>query len=131
MTKYAGKKPYPFKPGDDKTGQCSACGEAFYGEESFDWHRRGEGPGRHCIDPAKEPPSKTGRRYWYDNQGRWHYGEPINPNDYDARLRARAEQLRTARQESVGRARSAQQGAPGVLGTPDPQRSPERAVGQA
>lgn len=96
------RPPYPFKLGDNKTGQCSACGEVFYGEESFDKHRQGEEPNRVCVDPARQKPSKGGRRYWYDNQGRWHYGAPINPNEYAERQRASGARLRTGQENPEG-----------------------------
>lgn len=72
-----GKPRYRFRVGDDKTGQCSECGEVFFGERSFDRHRRGphEPGGRYCVDPATEPPAeKSGAHYWVDDKGRWHYG---------------------------------------------------------
>lgn len=68
---YNGKPVYPFKVGDNNTGQCSSCGEVFYGERSFDTHRR-DGA---CLDPGDALNRKgEPHPYWLDKSGRWHYG---------------------------------------------------------
>lgn len=80
---------YRFKTGDDRTGQCSVCMEVFYGEQSFDMHRRGEHPhGRYCIDPSDPPVSAAGlpAPYWLDGLGRWHYGRRRPSDSYADRL---------------------------------------------
>ena len=69
---------YPFKVGDNNTGQCSVCMEVFYGEAAFDRHRRDTPDGdRYCVDPADPPAGRTGKAlpFWLDKQQRWHFGK--------------------------------------------------------
>ena len=78
-TTYGGKPAYKFRVGDNKTGQCSECGEVFYGDFAFDAHRRGPHDGeRYCVDPRTGEVREEGRKpltYWQGKCGRWHYGE--------------------------------------------------------
>lgn|GEM_PF-6023405 len=115
MTKYAGKKPYPFKPGDDKTGQCSDCGEVFYGERAFDRHRRDAGDDRVCIDPGNPPLRKDGtpERWSRDSRDRWRLGTAEDRAAVAARLR-------TGTQHRGGQDSARVPARPGVPGTPHP-----------
>lgn len=121
MTKYAGKKPYPFTAGDDKTGQCSECGEAFFGERAFDLHRYDDGVERACHDPSRIVAKPGGPSWWLDTRGRWHHSKPMTQDDRD-RVRGTDHRAPTPQERPMG--------LPGVPGTPGPARSPERAVGQ-
>lgn len=126
------RPPYPFTPGDNTTGQCSTCGEVFYGERSFDTHIRGEYPERGCIDPATDPPRKDGRRYWLDTRQRWRFGTQIDADDYERRHQARVEQLRSARWDRATRESTPRTARPGVPGTPSTvARSQTRNPGSA
>lgn len=90
-----GKPLYPFVVGDNNTGQCSSCGEVFYGERAFDSHRR-DGI---CLDPANPPRSRRRVRvdsgtvvtvegeplpYWLDKKGRWHWGKRRPSETYES-----------------------------------------------
>lgn len=70
---------YPFRVGDNKTGQCGDCGLVFYGEGAFDRHRRGDhAVRRYCIDP-----SAAGDLWWRDGKGRWHHGRRRPRDTYE------------------------------------------------
>ena len=76
MSIIGGRQAYPFKVGDNSTGQCSACGRVFYGEHAFDVHRRGG----LCLDPYAPPRRKDGTAepWWRDSKTRWHYGQRMS-----------------------------------------------------
>lgn len=73
------RPPYPFTPGDNMTGQCSACGEVFYGEYAFDRHRQDSDGDRICIDPSTIESRPDSKAWWRDDRGRWHYSKPMTP----------------------------------------------------
>jgi hypothetical protein len=96
----------PYKFTVDMTGQCSACMEVFFGEGAFDAHWRGDGEGRHCIDPADPPLTRAGvpEEWWLDGRQRWHRGARMTD---EARARLLA---------SSARAKSSQNGLVGISG---------------
>jgi hypothetical protein len=85
--------PYPFAVGDNKTGQCSACGRVFFGETAFDAHRRGGV----CLDPYAPPVREDGsfEPWWRDAKTRWHFGERMAP---EVRARMAANRSHTSTQ---------------------------------
>lgn len=99
------RPPYPFTPGDNSTGQCSACGEVFYGEAAFDRHRQDRDGDRICLDPATIESKPNAKAWWLDDRERWHYSKPMTP----------AERARIAGREGSKPPRTA---LPGVPGTP-------------
>lgn len=72
-------------PSNDSTGHCAKCCRTFYGLTAFDQHQTAVDGAVTCTDPDTE----TGKPWWLDEDGRWHYGERMTEQAKQAMRRNR------------------------------------------